>query len=98
MIGLGTAATFVAGVLFGTAGVKALSSKDAKNIYVKGTAMALRVKDCVMETVIHVQAGAEDIYAEAKAFNAERAEKEKANIVEEVVVEEIVEDEEEITE
>ena len=88
MIGLGTAATFAAGVLFGTAGVKALSSKDAKNVYVKGTAMALRVKDCVMETVINIQASAEDIYAEAKALNAEREAEEAATVVEEVIIEE----------
>ena len=81
MIGLGAAATFAAGVLFGTAGVKALSSKDAKNIYVKGTAMALRVKDCVMETVINVQAGAEDIYAEAKALDEERVAEENATSI-----------------
>ena len=38
---------FAAGVLFGTAGIKALSSKDAKNVYTKVTAAVLRAKDCV---------------------------------------------------
>ena len=37
---------FAAGVLFGTAGIKALSSKDAKNVYTKVTAAVLRAKDC----------------------------------------------------
>ena len=43
---------FAAGVLFGTAGIKALSSKDAKNLYTKATAAAvLRAKDCVLNVV-----------------------------------------------
>ena len=41
-------ALFAGGVLFGTAGVKLLSSRDAKNVYVKGTAAVLRAKDCLM--------------------------------------------------
>ena len=64
---------FAAGVLFGTAGVKVLSSTDAKKVYVKGTAAVLRAKDCVMDTVTTIQANAEDIYAEAKELNEERA-------------------------
>ena len=42
---------FAAGVLFGTAGIKALSSKDAKNVYTKVTAAVLRAKDCVLDVV-----------------------------------------------
>jgi len=64
---------FAAGVLFGTAGVKVLSSKDAKKVYTNCTAAALRAKDCVMKTVNTVQENAEDIYAEAKVINEERA-------------------------
>lgn len=64
---------FAAGVLFGTAGVKLLSSTDAKKVYVKGTAAVLRAKDCVMDTVTTIQVNAEDIYAEAKELNEERA-------------------------
>ena len=41
MLGLRAIGCFAAGVLFGTAGVKALSSKDAKKVYVKSTAAAL---------------------------------------------------------
>lgn len=82
MIGIREAGCFVAGILFGTAGIKVLSGKDAKNVYVKGTAAALRAKDCLMETVTTIQAEAEDIYAEAKALNEERAaEEEAANTV-----------------
>ena len=38
---------FAGGVLFGSAGIKALSSKDAKKVYTQGTAAVLRVKDCL---------------------------------------------------
>lgn len=68
---------FAAGVAFGTAGIKLLSSKDAKKVYTNCTAAALRAKECVMKTVTAVQENAEDIYADAKAINDERAEKEK---------------------
>lgn len=63
---------FAGGVLFGTAGIKALASKDAKKIYVHTTAAALRAKDSVMETVTKVQENAEDILDEAKELNEQR--------------------------
>lgn len=37
---------FAGGTLFGTAGVKILSSKDAKKVYTGCTAAVLRAKDC----------------------------------------------------
>ena len=49
---------FAAGVAFGTAGIKILSSKDAKRAYTQCTAAALRAKDCVMKTVNTVQENA----------------------------------------
>ena len=64
---------FAAGVLFGTAGIKVLSSKDAKKFYTNCTAAVLRAKTCVMNTVSKVQANAEDIYAEAQQINEDRA-------------------------
>ena len=64
---------FAGGVLFGTAGVKILSGKDAKKVYTECTAAALRAKDCVMKTVTTVQENAEDILAEAQQINEERA-------------------------
>ena len=67
---------FAAGVLFGTAGVKILSSKDAKKVYTHCTAAALRAKECVMKTATVVQENVEDIYAEAQLINEERAAKE----------------------
>jgi hypothetical protein len=66
------AGVFAAGVLFGTAGIKILSSKDAKNVYTKCTAAVLRAKECVMKTVTTIQENAEDIYVEAQLINEER--------------------------
>lgn len=66
-------ALFAGGVLFGSAGIKLLSSKDAKKAYTHATAAALRVKDSVMETVTTVQENAADILASAKDINEKRA-------------------------
>lgn len=69
---------FAAGVLFGTAGIKILTSKDAKKLYTNCTAAVLRAKDCVMKTVTTLQENAEDIYEEAKQINEEREAEEVA--------------------
>ena len=79
---------FAAGVLFGTAGIKVLSSKDAKKVYTHTTAAVLRAKDSVMETVTAVRENAEDIYADAKAINQQRAEEAAAAVVEDTSKEE----------
>lgn len=79
---------FAAGVLFGTAGIKLLSSRDAKKVYAHTTAAALRAKDCMMTKVTAVREGADDIYAEAKAINERRAEAEAAAVVEDASAEE----------
>ena len=79
---------FAAGVLFGTAGIKVLGSKDAKKIYAHTTAAALRAKEGVMKTVTAVREGAEDVYADAKAINERRAEAEAAAVVEDASAEE----------
>lgn len=79
---------FAAGVLFGTAGIKVLSSKDAKKVYTHTTAAVLRAKDSVMETVTTVRENAEDIYADAKAINEQRAEEAAAAVVEDTSKEE----------
>lgn len=73
---------FAAGVLFGTAGVKILSSKDAKKLYTNCTAAALRAKDCVMKTATTIQENAGDIYAEAQQINEDRAAKEAGDVFE----------------
>ena len=66
-------ALFAGGALFGSAGVKLLSSRDAKKAYTHMTAAALRMKDSVMTTVTTVQENAADILAEAQDINAARA-------------------------
>ena len=76
------AALFVGGVLFGSAGFKLLSSKDAKKAYTHLTAAALRVQESVMETVTSVQENAADILASAKEINEQRAKAEEATSVE----------------
>ena len=68
-----TTGIFAAGVLFGTAGIKILSGKDARKVYTHVTAAMLRAKECVMKVVSNVQESAEDIYAEAQQINEERA-------------------------
>lgn len=73
---------FAAGVLFGTAGIKLLTSRDAKKVYSHGTAAVLRAKDCIMKTVTNVQENASDIYAEAKQINADREIEAEAQVVE----------------
>ena len=80
---------FAAVVLFGSAGIKALSSKDAKKLYTNCTAAVLRAKKVVMDTVTTIQENAEDIYADAKQINEDRAVAEEAveDVVEETVEE-----------
>lgn len=73
---------FAAGVLFGTAGLKILSSKDAKKVYSHTTAAVLRAKDCVMQAVTNVRENAEDIYADAKDINEARLAAQEAAVVE----------------
>ena len=89
---------FAGGVLFGSAGIKALSSKDAKKVYTQGTAAVLRVKDCLMKTATNVQENAEDILAEAKQINEDRAAKEEEVFDGEEVTEETTAEETETTE
>ena len=64
---------FAGGVLFGTAGLKILGSRDAKKVYTETTAAALRAKESVMTTVTRVRENAGDILADAKRINEVRA-------------------------
>ena len=79
---------FAAGVLFGTAGLKILGSKDAKKVYAHTTAAAIRAKDCVMKAVTNVREGAEDIYADARDINEARLAAQEAAVVEDASKEE----------
>ena len=91
---------FAAGLLFGTAGIKLLSSKDAKKFYTNCTAAVLRAKECVLKTATTIQENAEDIYAEAQQINEDRAADEEIfeeeDLDAEVEAEEAVEDEAEV--
>lgn len=71
---------FAGGVLFGTAGIKILGSKDAKKVYTHTTAAVLRAKESVMTTVTAMKENAGDILADAKEINENRA------VVEEEVI------------
>ena len=73
---------FAAGVLFGTAGLKILGSKDAKKVYAHTTAAVIRAKDCVMKAATAVREGAEDVYADAKDINEARLAAQEAAVVE----------------
>ena len=77
-----TAKMFGYGVLFGTAGIKILRSRDAKTVYTHATAAVLRAKDCVMQTADDIRCDCQDIYAGAKDINERRAEEEAATVIE----------------
>lgn len=81
---------FAAGVAFGTAGIKILSSKDAKKVYTNCTAAVLRAKECIMKTATTVQENAEDILADAKSINEERMIEEEAAEFDDVETEKAV--------
>ena len=74
------AALFAGGVLFGSVGIKLLTSKDAKKAYTHIAAAGLRAKESVMSTVTTAQENVADIIAGAKDINAERAEAEAVEV------------------
>ena len=78
----GKLALFVGGTLFGSAGVKLLTSRDARKVYTHAAAAALRCKEQVMTDVETVQEGCADILADAKALNEQRAKAEEAAFIE----------------
>ena len=84
---------FAGGVLFGTAGIKVLSSQDAKKCYTNVTAAVLRAKDSVMQTVTTVRENCDDILNDAKAINEERAVSDAKSIIADVA-EEIIDESE----
>ena len=73
--------------IVGTAGIKVLTSKDAKKVYSQTTAAVLRMKDCVMNTVTNVQEEAGDIYATAQEINEKRAVADAEQVVEDTAAE-----------
>jgi hypothetical protein len=63
---------FAGGVLFGTAGVAILSSKDAKTVYTHCTAAVLRGKDSVMKTASTIKENCGGIHEDAVDINEKR--------------------------
>lgn len=64
---------FGAGLLAGTAGIKVLSSKDAKKAYTHCTAAVLRAKDQIQTQAAVLKENCDDILADAKEINEKRA-------------------------
>lgn len=63
---------FAGGVLFGTAGLKILGSRDARKAYAHVIAAGLRAKDALLTSVTSVREHVSDIYASAKDINEKR--------------------------
>lgn len=80
-------ALFAAGTLFGSAGFKLLSSKDAKKVYTPDHCCRAAHGDSTMETVSKVQEQAGDILADAKAINEARAVEAEAAVIEDAAEE-----------
>ena len=74
-------ALFVGGLLFGTAGLSILKSKDAKKLYAESAAAVLRAKEEIMTGVTAVRETAGDIIAEANDINEQRAEEAAAKAI-----------------
>lgn len=63
---------FAGGVLFGTAGISILSSKEAKNVYTHCTAAVMRGKDSVIKQAAVLRENCRDISADASDINEVR--------------------------
>ncbi|MBR2829800.1 MAG: hypothetical protein IKE68_04555 [Solobacterium sp.] len=70
------------GVLLGTAGVKILSSDDAKKVYTHVTAAVMRGYDCVAKTYTTVKENCLDISEDAKNINDKRYAEKEAQLIE----------------
>ena len=72
---------FAGGILFGSAGFKALGSKDAKNAYTQVTAAALRVRDEAMNKATVIRENCDDIYNDALEINEKRAKENAEEVI-----------------
>lgn len=61
-----------AGFLLGTVGVKALTSRQAKDVYVQGIAAGMRAKNSADELIERAKEQVDDMVAEAEAANRAR--------------------------
>lgn len=71
------------GFLLGTAGVKVLTSPEAKKVYTSVTSLGFRCADDLMKTVQTVRENCEDIVADAKAINEAKYREQDARRIEE---------------
>ena len=69
-------------VLFGTAGIAILTSKDARKLYTQCTAAVLRGKDCVARTATTLKENCGDIYEDAVDINEKRSAEEEQQEIE----------------
>ena len=69
----GKVGLFAGGVLFGTAGIKILTSRDAKRSTLSRPRRRCAPKEAVMTTATNIREGADDILADAKALNEKYA-------------------------
>lgn len=74
--------SLLGGVLLGTAGVKILSSRDAKRVYTHLTAAVLRGKDEIMKTATTFKENCEDIKADADDINEKRRKEDRKKEIE----------------
>ncbi len=72
MSALKNIALLAGGFLIGKAGVKILSSEEAKKVYAHTTAAVIRAKDCVMTQATKMREGCGDILADARGINEKR--------------------------
>ena len=82
MLGLEKIKLLGYGFLLGTAGVKVLSSQEAKKVYTQVTAAALRGVDEVTRVATNIKENCGDIAAEAKQINDRRSEEARRREIE----------------
>ncbi len=83
----GHIALFAGGTLFGSAGFAALASDNARKVYTHVTAAGMRAKDGVVNGAADFKANCDDIVADAKELNEEKAAKKEAKAAKEAEVE-----------
>ena len=74
MLGLDKLKLLGYGFMQGTAGVRVLSSRDAKKVYTQVTAAALRGVEEITRVAANIRENCGDIAAEAKQINERRSE------------------------
>jgi len=75
---------FLGGFVLGTAGLKVLTSNEAKDVYAHVTAYGLRAKDECLKQADIIRENAGDIYARAKEINNEDAKLNEQDIIEDL--------------